>query len=470
MASPFPWLQNVEEALTRHERALTLAIIGAVMVLQLNGILHHGFMGQDWGIHPGAAADAIRLPPFRWFVYVGTNPPALYWLSALVNWMTGTTAYIQATSFVLVALNLIALRVWSRIAPSIIHNTSLRLAALVTIAFLPVRVIHSTVFATDALIVLPFAALIWVMCELVREPSPSRQLRLVVAASVALMLGIFSKYTMVSALFVIVVLLVAWRKQVPGARARVAALTFLVVVPGVFAAVQYHYYVKADPNGPGRQRWQHQMTWRSLLTLRSADRDVLRAPLYDDKVAGDPVKLINNIEVTNLLIDNKHSYPALLHLSTFTDVLNVYQYDPSDNYLGARDPLHQRLMTIAVRTSVPLSLLMVIATFVYLARMARQLVGFGSAPRPDDRAKAIVVAISAAAFANITLALPSVQHPYFFGYWLARLVLPSLLGFCFLAFALLDEKLRSSGARLTVLAAAVAQAALHASFLWPRGP
>ena len=48
--------------------------------------------------------------------------------------------------------------------------------------------------------------------------------------------------------------------------------------------------------------------------------------------------------------------------------------------------------------------------------------------------------------------------------------MPALLGCCFLGFVFLDEILRWTAARAAVLAYAAAQAALHASFLWARGP
>ena len=98
----------------------------------------------------------------------------LYWLGALVQYATGSRAYIAATSFVLVGLNLLALGVWARLAAQAIRQPSLRVAALVTLAFLPVRVIHTTVFAPDAVVVLPFTLMLWLSCELFRAADPRR--------------------------------------------------------------------------------------------------------------------------------------------------------------------------------------------------------------------------------------------------------------------------------------------------------
>jgi hypothetical protein len=62
------------------------------------------------------------------------------------------------------------------------------------------------------------------------------------------------------------------------------------------------------------------------------------------------------------------------------------------------------------------------------------------------------------------------QYSYFHGYWLARLVMPALLGLCFVGFVFLDEMLPWTRARVVALAYAAAQSALKASFLWARGP
>jgi len=247
-------------------------------------------------------------------------------------------------------------------------------------------------------------------------------------------------------------------------KVRAGALLLLLVLPGLFAVVQYRICARLPADGPGLQYWAHEMEWRSLLMLRPADRDVLRAPQYLDRTT------VDGVEVDNLLVINRHSYPALLHLSMFTDVLNIFQYDAADSYFRPRNDLNQRLMTIAVRSAIPLSLLMIAATLTYLLRVPRCLRRLRAFRGGDELPAMILVAFSVAFFANISLFLPFMQYAYHHGYWLARLVMPALLGCCFLGFVFLDEILRWTAARAAVLAYAAAQAALHASFLWARGP
>jgi hypothetical protein len=455
-------LSGLEWAIARVERRLVFAILAVAAVVQANGILHHAFMGQDWGIHQAAAAQATQLP--GWVVYVGSNPPALYWLSAVVQSATGSTAYIAVTSFVLVVLNLVALQVWARMARGTIRQPSLRIAALLTLAFLPFRLVHSTVFASDALAVLPFTLVAWLTYELFNTDDPRRQIRLVVALGAALIAGILSKYTLASAVPVTLVLLLALRHRLSSTRIRAGALVLLVVVPGSFAVMQYRIYARLPDDDLGKQRWASEMSWRSLLIFRAADREILHAPQYTEKV------VLDGVEVEKLLVNNRHSYPALLHLSMFTDVMNIFQYDAADSYFRPRNPRHQRLMTVAVRSAIPLSLLMIAATAAYLIRAPRCVSRLRDTRTGNELPALILLGFSVAFLANIGLLLPFVAHAYRYGYWLARLVMPALLGCCFLGFVFLDELLRWTAARGAVLVYATAQAALHASFLWARGP
>jgi hypothetical protein len=205
------------------------------------------------------------------------------------------------------------------------------------------------------------------------------------------------------------------------------------------------------------------MNWRSLLMLRPADVDVLNAPSYTDTIQ------IDGADRYNVLVSNRHSYPGLLHYSSFTDPLNIFQYDPTDSYFGARDGAHQRLMTFAVRWALPVSLLMIAATAIYAFRTVGYLRALRQGPADRRLPVLLVLFFSLAFFANIAVLLPLVQNAYHHGYWLARLVLPAMLGFALLGFTLLDERLHWPGARLAVVGYCLVHATVNASFLWVRG-
>jgi hypothetical protein len=456
-------MSTVEAAIARFEGKIVFAIFAAATLLQLNGILHHGYMGQDYWSSAEAAAHAVRMPPGKWVVYVGTNPPALFWLTGLVYWLTGSASYVAATAFVFVAANTIAMYIWWRLSKVTIREATLRVAAMLTLAFLPVRLIHAVVYAGDAVVVLPFTVVVWLSYQLFKETDPRKQVKLTVALCLALLASISSKYTMASVLPLFVVLLLVLRRNFPSRSYLIAAIVLLFVVPGALAGFYHHVYSHLPATDTRRVFWGHDMDWRSVFLPRLADVDVLGAPWYIDKIR------IAGVERYNLLVPNLHSYPGLLHYSIFTDPLNIFQYDPTDNYFGARDATHQSLMTFAVRWAIPLTLLVCAAVVVYLFRALATLRGLRDGPLDRKLPILLVLAFSLAFFMNIALFLPFVRDAYYCGYWTARLVLPALLGFGLLGFTLLDERLRWSGARLAVLAYAVVFATVNFSFLWVVG-
>jgi hypothetical protein len=427
----------------------------------INAILHHGYMGQDYLPNADAAAQAVAAP--HWLVYVGTNTPATFWLAALVHWATGSASYVAATSFVLLVANTVALYIWWLLAKATIREASLRVAAMVALAFLPTRLIHSVVYAGDAVVVLPYTLALWLSYELFRATEPRKQMKLAVALSAALLAAIASKYTTASAVPIVLLLLFAFRRDFRSREVLLATFILTVELPAGLAAFYRHVYNNLPTTDWRRIFWGHEMNWRSLLLPRMADLDVFRAPGYLD------VTSIGGADAHTMLVPNLHSYMGMLQYSIFTDPLNIFQYDATDSYFGARDDAHQRLMTFAVRWAVPLSLLMIAGTVTYAVRAVGYFRALREGPAARRLPVLLVLLFSAAFFANVALVLPFVREVYHAGYWTSRLVLPAVLGFVLLGFTLLDEHLRWRGARLAVLAYCLVHAVANTSFLWMRG-
>jgi hypothetical protein len=200
---------------------------------------------------------------------------------------------------------------------------------------------------------------------------------------------------------------------------------------------------------------QAEMNPRSILWLRSADVDVLDAPAYNWFKDGD----------YELLRSNRHSFPALLHLAMFTDVLNIYQYDPYDSYFGFRTLRHHHRMRSAVRSGLLFSGLAVIGVAVYLFRATVSVI---VRRKPQQLAIFVVLLFCTAWFVNLVVLYPFIPGAYSDGWWLPRLHAPALVGFFIIGFVFLDQlKWRSQKLHAVVLAAVVVQSGLHASFLWP---
>ena len=446
------------------KRAMVLTLMVSLLV-QGNALLHHGCLGQDHSFHSAGIRLAIHAP--NWWTYIGTNAPLFYWMGAFVHHITLSEYYEPVLCLIVVLLNLGALYLWFKLSQTMIKSPLTRIAALIMLTFLPFRLVHAEVLAADGLAVLPFTLVIFLFTRLLRTRSAGRQLALVVLLSAALLFGIVSKYTMFSAIAAAFGLLVYFRRMFATPAIWVLALLMNVAMPAAVAVAEYRHYsaIPVDHEANYKQSWRREMEWRSLLFIRAADRDILRAPPYDDTT------LLNGQPALNLLVINKHSYPALLHLSMYTDIMNVLQYDPTDLYIGPRSEDNQRRMALSVKSAVVLSALTVIAVVTYLVRILyllwrdRTRLELG---RP--RELMVVLAFSLAYFGSFTICLPYIEGAYYSGYWLSRLVMQPLLAFVFIGFVFLDEYVRSRPAQFVALGYAIAQSAIHVSFLWPRGP
>jgi hypothetical protein len=153
-----------------------------------------------------------------------------------------------------------------------------------------------------------------------------------------------------------------------------------------------------------------------------------------------------------------------VHLAIFTDILNVYQYDPYDFYFGQRGKLNHQRMQIAVRSGILFSILLVISVLVLFFESSVRVI------RRDPREFAIyaLMLFCIAWFMNIVLPLPFIPGAYYEGYWTPRLTAPALIGFFIAAFVFLDRlRWQSRQLHFFVLGLVIAQSAVHASFLWP---
>jgi hypothetical protein len=202
---------------------------------------------------------------------------------------------------------------------------------------------------------------------------------------------------------------------------------------------------------------------RSVLFFRAADEKLLRAPAYD-KDSGRGSKEVDKYE---LGIPNKYSYIGLLHVGVFTDILNVYQYDPTDSYFGPRTRTAQKRMTLAVKTALPYTFCALVACPWLLVTGAWNVL---FRRRPCQLPILIILTVSFAFWLVIVIFLPF-TGALGGGYWLPRLVVPALFGFFLITFTFIAQSPvgRNRFGRLAVLAAVLFQAGLTLSFMWPWG-
>jgi len=191
--------------------------------------------------------------------------------------------------------------------------------------------------------------------------------------------------------------------------------------------------------------------------VKPSDVRILDAPVYWDSamIDGQPRYV--------LLINNSYSYPALLHLSVFTDVLDYANEGEIDD--GAVRPEPQKtLARWSVRLGLPFSLAALAAGLWFSLRSCIAVVRPVWAPSAGQ----LIWGLAALAwYLPLVLTLPFVRNSYDWGYWLARLVIPALWGFGLVLFATIDELFPRSRWLGAILPAAVgAQALLHLRALW----
>jgi hypothetical protein len=408
-----------------------LGVLSAVgFAVGLIGIYHYGYMGQDFHTHRTLVLS------FPWgYSYAMTNPPGLYWFGSLVRRYVSTAHYLECIAFTFLALNSSALWILYRFLWAALSEWRLRYAAAALATLVPFRVIHSVVLASDALTFPLFALTALFTLGLYEDP---RRLRSWAGLSLGLCVAMFCKYTFAGLLPPVALLLgVALMRRVPKPEwLRWASIaTVALALPTAAFLIQIHECEKLKGDVATGQ-WLPRgapsvMRWRDILTPQRSDLGVFSAPGY---LTG------------NLVGFRTYSYLGLLHVSTFTDVMDIFQPPPEgvptdwdrrtdDLVTRQRSSQSQTLEVAAVRLGLPFTLLGIAGTLGCLVLGAATLLS----GRPLIPAATLVLTALAAGFYSlIFFSLHRLGDPYTPGFWLPRLVLPALLVFLCLGFVPLE--------------------------------
>ncbi len=453
------------------ERRSLAALLLSSGVLQLNAIAHGGTMGQDFG-HNFNLCRQLALHPAAALHWSESNPPGYYLISSLLIRLGGAQWGEQLIGVFNLSINLAALWLLHRLAIRLIQNPVWRIGLMTLVTFLPVRLIHSVVLAGDALTMLPMFGLALLLIRWREKPT----FALAAAASATLTAGVLIKFTFMSALVAAgLIVFQAWRRGDVSAGKAWQFAAIILLPPALLALAQIGRHDSfGDKMMTHAPPLPNHMPVRCLFIPRAADLQILDAPSYNAISDLPPeVQAANHVLAYELLIGGRHSYPALVHLAVFTDLLNIFQSNPrhtlhrwavdqSKFYFGQRGAGAQSLMVIAVTTALPITLLGV-------AAMALLAFGFGwrglLEPHGSRGDVEVVLLLAFGWFGNIVSFLPFVGRAYDFGFWTPRLILPALLLFFLLTFYALDRLLGGSVARVALILIAL-QSALHASFLW----
>ena len=399
------------------ERGILTAILIAFVVVGFNNVRNGAYVGQDWNFHYDCVRK-IAADCSRWFFMDVTSRPLIYWIAWGAETFTRGAYGFQLTAlgFVLagaggLALAHDALR-WSIAYPA------LRLATVALFAFLPVHLIATVVFAADALTLPLFALTAWSLLRCLHAPDDRSRLRFTLVGAAALGLAQFQKFTflLLPAGILAFLLLDGWLNRKWAWRRHAGLVAGFVVFP-VLVGLWLHQKASRElAHEPPRHsfNWKGtgEMTWRSVLLPRSEDAFLLDAPTYWTPPDQPEARTLR------LLQSNRYSYPGLLHLGVFTDVLNY-----AHGGQAPRPPSHQVGARWSVRWGLWFSAAVLVAVAAFAWRTAR---GLTSRQYHTPSASLLWAILGACWFFPLLIQLPYVHHAYEWGYWLPRLVLPAL--------------------------------------------
>lgn len=448
-------------SLSSWERWVVGLILGLFFAVGLNAIHHLAFIGQDFNFHL-TCTNRMFTHPDEWFAQDTTNRPLVYWIALWGMRVTANRAPFEFAAVVFLVSNAGGLWLLHDSMRRTIASAPLRIAALMFVAFLPATLIGAVAFSADAMAPPFFALLCWGLLRWTEAVSARAVWGHALLAGVALSIGNFAKFTFLALpVAVLVVGLALWRGRRINRAQFAPFLLCAVVMPGLVGGWLHLKAQRALADQPARHafdwRGTGEMTWGSLLQLKPTDVRVFAAPGYWDFYERDGKQILP------LLEPNGYSYPALLHLGVFTDVLDLANLGSTDR--GAPRPQPQkRVSQWAVRTGLVFSLGAFVAVLVLTGRW---VTGLGRRSLALQAGTAVWMPMGLAWFLPLVLTLPFVQHAYEWGYWLPRLIVPALWSFSFGLFSLVDEKVgRRKLWAVLILVVTCGQTWLHVRSVW----
>lgn len=447
------------------ERWSVRLILVAYLVIQLNNIHNSAYIGQDFSFHADATDGALTNPG-RWFNLDITERPLIHWLGAACRVFTHNQYTYQLASLLCVLLSILALWLLHDCSRMFIRRPVLRVAGLAFVVFLPVTIVTAVVYAADTVVLLPFVLTCWSLSRALQATTLRTAAVYALLACVGSVAGEFAKFTFtplpVITLFMVLVLalrrITSWRR---------AALigSIAALAPAYVGGWLYVKNQRELAKTPVRTEFiwvgTDEMTWRSLLFPKWSDRRIFDAPTYWDAVS------VGHKKVNLLLVNNSFSYPALLHLGVFTDVVDYadYAYRVSNNDGMRRPEPHKTYAQWSVRIGLIFSIAMSLSLLALGGWVIRAF--FQHAPMPPTGLVVLTV-FATAWFLPMTLTLPFVRHVYEWGYWLPRLVLPAIWGFALIPFALADRWLprRAHAAMVAVVVLVLLQVVVGIRSVW----
>jgi hypothetical protein len=190
---------------------------------------------------------------------------------------------------------------------------------------------------------------------------------------------------------------------------------------------------------------QPEMNYKDLFLVKAADLQLFRAPEMFKPEPSD-----GNSYHLGFRRAHKHSYLALSHMGIFTDPMNLFQDLPGSQGVGrflipdfkTRRPWKTPVMVASMSLGTLWTVLALIGTpWIFFGAVKRL---WGDKLEREDAAALLGISYFLLMFLPIPFVLWGCVH----GYWMPRLILPSLLFFFWAAFLLLDRTIVAKSGRI----------------------
>jgi hypothetical protein len=448
--------------------------------LQANAINHRGYIGQDFAYHRYNVILAIGGWQTVLSVLPLTDPPLYYFTAAWIYQVSG--ASLVAVALFTSAVNAIAIGFLLVLLRG--HLSRLMLLSLaIILAFVPFRLIWSAVIASDSLTVPVFVGIVALLILHCSTKSSTERTYSVILLSGALAVGVVEKYSFVGLMPVAVWMILRSAFLRKASLLRWGAIAAVCLVPAIALCGALYMLDKSEQGAFTGRQWRNpdtppDMSLEDVLLPKTADLTLLNAPAYDEGAHVPDPSCIREVGIPpasynlwedpakmEILVNHQYSYLGLLHLSAFTDVLNIFQADPCAGYFGERTDANRARMSLAAKLSIPLAILTIAGVLVAVVGLLRHYLGRGR----FDITTEVLLLCSLATFGEIALGMTGVQNAYSAGYWLARLVMAPLIGFIAIGFIMLDRWIGNARTayQLAILGGSVVLASTYVSFLVP---
>lgn len=438
------------------------------VVISVCAALRGGYIGPDYCWH----LERI-LSSKRFFDFSMADPPiyvllghGLFRLIGYYNAFPITYSILQAV------INAVALWYFFLYTERRFKSPLLHLALVFLLTFLPCRIIHSAVLGTDWMTI-PILVLLFYRFEkfLSDETSTAKNAAYL---GLALSLGMWSKYSFMALLPAVFALFLFlwWRRKWKLSRFVTICALSLILPTGL---VIHSYWASTKAKDAAvRSMWlpkggipgHPEMTWRDLLTLKTRDVELFRAPEYFKNG-------VYNTEAYwkyNIRAAHKYSYLAKYHMSTFTDTMNLFQDldGPRTMHRILIPDFHTRQawktpwMQASMSLGTIWTLLALIGTPVIFIGAIRHL--WKDKLEREDGAAFLAIAYFLLMFVPIPFLLFSDQT----GAFLPRLTIAPQLFFAWAGFLLLDRTMVAKWPRsvFAVLGLVIIQCGIISVMLW----